>query len=160
MRRRIVMGAMGAGAAILLVVAAVVGLRALFCSHRTPDDETLRELAAIAGALRGKEFDIARVEDGALATFAARARGSLVEYDPKERMPLQSIIGRGVPHRRVYLIERRASTIRFTLGGAVDDQWGVLYAPGGDIALEDVANLSKIAGHPEWYEFDTQTRSR
>lgn len=146
-----------AGAAVLICGAGALcaKLKLPFC-YRRPDEVALREFAAVARALQGRAFDIARVEGESLVLFTAVERGSLIEFVPKERLPLEPIIGRRELHQHVFVLERLGSNLRFTLAGSVADYWGVLHAPGGEVELQEIAHLSKIADHPEWYEFSTQ----
>jgi hypothetical protein len=148
---------LAAAGALLIGFVAHRALREVaFFASSEPDQEALQEFAAMARALRGRKFDIARIEGDTLVTFAARARGPLIEFDRKESLSLESIIGRRELHQHVFLVERRGSTLRFTLAGSVADQFGVLYAPEPCLELDEIATLSVILGHPGWYEFATQ----
>ncbi len=82
---------------------------------------------------------------------------SITYYDDERRetgkSPLPKAVLQQMGDQKVLYIEDNSEGILFVLGGAVDDVWGLLYAPSGRVNMDGILKLKRA--EKDWFYFSS-----
>lgn len=112
-------------------------------AHIDRINEQERYFSKINEIIKDLEFHSAKAEDGKIILYNDK-------YEPISEIPFENY------DKNIKFIgaHKDDNIVYFTTGGAVDDEWGIMFVnDGSDSMMEGLGSVARISGNA--YEYDT-----
>ena len=125
---------------VVVVIIAIVGIYVML----KPSEPYKREeeyFRGIYSVIKDRSFDNGKFDNGELVLYNS-------SFDVLERISVTE----NQSHKLVRIIkDADAEQIYFIMGGAVDDQYGIVFTKGSSINMDGIHSLKRISGNSYYY---------